>query len=281
MFAATRSPGRGGQPGVTLLATPVSSMRSFWGLLRAYGVSESWREAWALTAAVALLSAAASKSGVWLAQASGAFISTIASFHDLGASAISEVLTAAGVLVGLAFLKFAVFIGFRHFFSTTLHRRWRRWLDGQFNAALGWDVSASYGRNAIDYGLHNSINASLGPNSPTSFNLGRLTQEVDHHLEALVGVVDHDVLLADRREAIAVVFENPLGIARRIGLELEIGARLLDDRGEARKMVVSGAVMVGEEKATDIEQRIEAAQIGSDGLLLRKGKKSYCRLLMG
>jgi iron complex outermembrane receptor protein len=48
---------------------------------------------------------------------------------------------------------------------------------GQFNDALSWDVSASYGRNAIDYGLHNSINASLGPNSPTSFNLGRLTQE--------------------------------------------------------------------------------------------------------
>ena len=56
---------------------------------------------------------------------------------------------------------------------------------------------------------------------------------------------------------------------------------LCASRGEARKMVASGAVMVGEEKATDIEQRIEAAQIGSDGLLLRKGKKSYCRLLMG
>ena len=65
---------------------------------------------------------------------------------------------------------------------------------------------------------------------------GGLAQEVDHHLEALVGVVDHDVLLADRREAIAVVFEDPLGIARRIGLELEIGARLLDDRGEAREI---------------------------------------------
>jgi iron complex outermembrane receptor protein len=48
---------------------------------------------------------------------------------------------------------------------------------GQLNAALGWDVSASYGRNAIDYGMYNSINASLGPNSPTAFNLGRLTQE--------------------------------------------------------------------------------------------------------
>ncbi|TWI69307.1 iron complex outermembrane receptor protein [Pseudoduganella lurida] len=48
---------------------------------------------------------------------------------------------------------------------------------GQFGDAFSWDVSASYGRNAIDYGMHNSINASLGPASPTSFYLGRLTQE--------------------------------------------------------------------------------------------------------
>ncbi len=41
---------------------------------------------------------------------------------------------------------------------------------------MRWDVSASYGRNAIDYSLKNSINASLGPASPTAFDLGRLTQ---------------------------------------------------------------------------------------------------------
>lgn len=175
MFAATRSPGRGGQPGVTLLATPVSSMRSFWGLLRAYWVSESWREAWALTAAVALLSAAASKSGVWLAQASGAFIATIASFPDLGASGITDVLTAAGALVGLAVLKFAVFIGFRHYFSTTLHRRWRQWLDDRFNAALLSDRRPYYhllvmgaadeGANVpdnIDQRIQESIKAMTG-----------------------------------------------------------------------------------------------------------------------
>jgi tyrosyl-tRNA synthetase len=55
---------------------------------------------------------------------------------------------------------------------------------------------------------------------------------------------------------------------------------LCASRGEARKMVQSGAVMVGEEKATDIDQRVEAAQIGEGGLLLRKGKKSYCRLVL-
>jgi iron complex outermembrane receptor protein len=50
-------------------------------------------------------------------------------------------------------------------------------LRGYFSSAFGWDVSASYGRNRIDYDMSNSINASLGPNSPTSFYLGRLSQE--------------------------------------------------------------------------------------------------------
>ncbi|NCB36208.1 MAG: tyrosine--tRNA ligase [Clostridia bacterium] len=55
---------------------------------------------------------------------------------------------------------------------------------------------------------------------------------------------------------------------------------LCASRGEARKMVQAGAVMVGEDKASDFEARVEASQIGSDGLLLRKGKKNYCRLVM-
>lgn len=55
---------------------------------------------------------------------------------------------------------------------------------------------------------------------------------------------------------------------------------LCASRGEARKMVQAGAVMAADNKVTDIEARIEAAQIGSDGLLLRKGKKNYCRLIL-
>ena len=37
-----------------------------------------------------------------------------------------------------------------------------------------WDIDASlsYGRNNFDFGLKNSINASLGPTSPTEFALG-------------------------------------------------------------------------------------------------------------
>lgn len=39
-----------------------------------------------------------------------------------------------------------------------------------------WDVSAAYGRNDSAFFLNNSINASLGPNSPFSFDLGALVQ---------------------------------------------------------------------------------------------------------
>jgi tyrosyl-tRNA synthetase len=45
-------------------------------------------------------------------------------------------------------------------------------------------------------------------------------------------------------------------------------------------MVQQGAVTVADEKCTDIDARIEAEKIGADGLLLRKGKKSYCRLVL-
>ncbi|MBN1776721.1 MAG: tyrosine--tRNA ligase [Clostridiales bacterium] len=55
---------------------------------------------------------------------------------------------------------------------------------------------------------------------------------------------------------------------------------LCKSRGEARKMVEAGAVAVNDEILTDIDAKIAPEQIGSGGLLLRKGKKSYCRLIL-
>ena len=55
---------------------------------------------------------------------------------------------------------------------------------------------------------------------------------------------------------------------------------LCKSRGEARKMVESGAVAANEEKVTDINLAITAEMIGQEGLLLRKGKKGYCRLML-
>ena len=45
-------------------------------------------------------------------------------------------------------------------------------------------------------------------------------------------------------------------------------------------MVESGAVAVNDEKVTDVDARITADMIGADGLMLRKGKKGYCRLML-
>lgn len=56
-------------------------------------------------------------------------------------------------------------------------------LRGELAGGLGWDVSASYGRSEIDYTLGNSINASLGPDSPTDFYLGQL-QQTEKNLNA-------------------------------------------------------------------------------------------------
>jgi ABC-type uncharacterized transport system fused permease/ATPase subunit len=125
-----------GAPGPPLL-TPVSSMRTFWGLMRAYWFSERWREAWALTAMVVLLTALASKASVWMAEASGDLVNAIATYHGPdNETPLAYLLTSAGTLLLLVLLKDAGFIGVRHLFSTTLHRKWRAWLDDRFNAAL-------------------------------------------------------------------------------------------------------------------------------------------------
>ena len=55
---------------------------------------------------------------------------------------------------------------------------------------------------------------------------------------------------------------------------------LCTSKSEARKMVMQGAVLIGDEKVTDIDAVISYDQIGSDGLLLRRGKKNYVRLII-
>ena len=49
-------------------------------------------------------------------------------------------------------------------------------LRGQISETLNWDVSGRYGRNRIGYEIWDTINASLGPDSPTSFNAGSQIQ---------------------------------------------------------------------------------------------------------
>ncbi len=55
---------------------------------------------------------------------------------------------------------------------------------------------------------------------------------------------------------------------------------LCQSRGDARKQVQQGAVLVGDQKIADIDYVLKPEDIPTDGLLIRKGKKSYCRLVI-
>lgn len=117
--------------------TPVSSMQSFWGLMRAYWFSDRWKEAWLLTSIVIALTAAGSKVSVWIAEASGELVNAIAYLQDpRNPAPLAMLLSSAATLVGLVVLKDIAFVGIRHLFSTTLHRKWRGWLNSRFNDAL-------------------------------------------------------------------------------------------------------------------------------------------------
>ena len=113
-------------------------MRSFWGLMRAYWVSDRWKEAWTLTLVIALLTAAASKTSVWFAEASGELVNVDRLLPRLRATRrrLASLLANAGLLVLLVVLKDVGFTGIRNLFSATLHRKWRGWLDSRFNEAL-------------------------------------------------------------------------------------------------------------------------------------------------
>jgi iron complex outermembrane receptor protein len=59
---------------------------------------------------------------------------------------------------------------------------------GDWTENLNWDLSASRGRNRIDYSLSETINASLGPLSPTSFDAGSREQtETNVNLDFVYG----------------------------------------------------------------------------------------------
>lgn len=117
--------------------TPVSSMRTFWGLMRAYWLSDRWKEAWTLTLVIAALTALSSKADVWFTRASAELMNSISFFHDAAnVTPVQTLLGNAALLVFLVVLKDAGITGIRNLVSTTLHRKWRGWVNGRFNDAL-------------------------------------------------------------------------------------------------------------------------------------------------
>lgn len=50
-------------------------------------------------------------------------------------------------------------------------------IKGSTESGVFWDASASFGRNQADFFIYNTVNAALGPETPTSFDPGFYAQE--------------------------------------------------------------------------------------------------------
>jgi len=71
---------------------------------------------------------------------------------------------------------------------------------GEFGEEVFYDVSFSHGRNEVAYKIRNTINASLGSKTPTSFSPGTYIQQ-------------EDMLNIDLSKVVDVGFEEPMNIA--------------------------------------------------------------------
>lgn len=123
----------------------MSRMRSFWGLVGAYWLSRRWAEAWILTLLVIAMTTALSKASVWAAIASGDFLGSIAGFHrpDAGVDPVDLLTTSAFAFFAIHLAR-AGGVALRHFASSTLHRRARAWMVGEFDAAILADERIAY-----------------------------------------------------------------------------------------------------------------------------------------
>ncbi len=64
-------------------------------------------------------------------------------------------------------------------------------------------------------------------------------------------------------------------------ITLMVKAGLCKSNGDARKQIEQGAVTIGDEKVTDPNFAVSAEMLEGEGLLVRKGKKSYHRFILG
>ncbi len=61
---------------------------------------------------------------------------------------------------------------------------------------------------------------------------------------------------------------------------LLVKAGLCKSQSEARKQIEQNAVSVNDEKVTDPQAKISSDMVGANGLMLKKGKKGFCRIVL-
>ena len=60
--------------------------------------------------------------------------------------------------------------------------------------------------------------------------------------------------------------------------DLLVLSALCSSKSDARRMIQSGAVFADEHKVTDFSETLDEAALQGDGVILKKGKKGYCRI---
>ncbi len=61
-------------------------------------------------------------------------------------------------------------------------------------------------------------------------------------------------------------------------ISLLIKAGFVSSRGDGRRNVEQGGVSVNDEKVTDFKRSFTKAELSGDGIILKKGKKNFCRM---
>ncbi|MDB5688811.1 MAG: hypothetical protein JWL91_687 [Sphingomonas bacterium] len=90
-------------------------------------------------------------------------------------------------------------------------------LKGTLEPGIRYDLSASYGQNRIGYRMTNTLNPSMGPDSPSSFYMGRLEQRetnfnADFSYDYEIGLASPLTIAVGgehRREAYAIELGDP------------------------------------------------------------------------
>ena len=191
-------------------------MRTFWGSMWAYWLLERWREAWALTIAILFLTGLSAEASVWSAPASGELVNKIAYFHHPTAPTTpSALLATAATLAAIAITRDAGFTAVGHFLSTTLHRKWRDWLDKRFNRAL-------LDTNHTHFHLQQSGIDATGAAVPPPDNVDQRVQE------SIKGMTGGAIGLA----------MGIAGVVLSLGL---VGSKLIETSSAVRRLDVLGS----------------------------------------
>ena len=63
--------------------------------------------------------------------------------------------------------------------------------------------------------------------------------------------------------------------------DIMVLSKLAVSKSDARRLIEGGGVFVGEGKVESVTAALDASQVEGEGVIIRKGKKSYCRIRKG